>query len=74
MKKKLILEIESEDYESDESMTVYLNALKYQTAMSELDQWLRNRIKHDDNLTEQIEDELDKVRTKIRDLLGGLPI
>jgi len=73
MKKKLILEIESEDYESDESMTVYLNALKYQTAMSELDQWLRMKVKHED-MSDEAADQLDKVREKLRECLGGLPL
>lgn len=73
MKKKLILEIESEDYESDDTMTVYLNAMKYQSAMSELNQWLRMKIKHED-MSDEAADQLEKVWEKLRECLGGLPL
>ena len=46
-----------------------INGYKYKLALWELDQFLRNEIKHNDKLTEKQDEYAELIREKIRALL-----
>lgn len=66
---KVIIEFDSVE-EADEIRSA-LDGYKWQLAMWDLDQHLRNELKHNDKLTSELDDAYDKLRSKIREILSN---
>ncbi len=61
--------IEFDSIEDKEEMEMCLNALKWYSLAWDLDQYLRGRLKYEDNLTEDAYKALDEARDKLHELL-----
>lgn len=65
---KIILEFDgaNESIEAREA----LDGWKWKHSMWQLDQWLRNEIKHNDGLNSEASQAYDDIREKIREILS----
>jgi len=64
---KVIIEFDS--IEDKEEMEMCLNGMKWYLLAWELDQYLRGRLKYEDNLPEDAYKALDEARDKLYELL-----
>jgi hypothetical protein len=65
---KVIIEFSDEDAASDAQ--VALEGWNWKHAMEELDQYLRNEIKYNEQLPSEVEEAYEKLRDKIREILS----
>lgn len=64
---KAIIEYNLPDEESE--YRTAMNGQRYQTSLWEIDQFLRSKIKYDDNLTQDQHDTYQLVREKVREIM-----
>jgi hypothetical protein len=65
---KAIIEYNLPDEESE--FRTAMNGQKYQSCLWEMDQWLRSKLKYDDNLTQEQFDIYQLVREKLREIIN----
>jgi len=65
---KIILEFDSVEEAQDARDAI--DGWKWKHSIWELDQWLRNEVKHNDNLSEETYKAYDCIREEIREILN----
>jgi len=71
---KALLEFDLNNNDDVSEFEVMREASKYQSALWDIDQWLRNEIKYKHDLSDDVHDAYQKIREKIYEKLDELEI
>lgn len=63
---KATLEYDLSKPDEQDALQTAMDASKYKAALWDIDQWLRSEVKYKEDLSDELRDKYDELRSKIR--------